>query len=140
MEELLKHRRGQGAGAPARLSSNAEIAEPPKAHRSRYLFVSWWAVMPALVFWATFAVLCARECTALPWVTFVVGPAISAVLGLTSAIAYWIWALRLPTDEKRRIRWLILSSVLWGPAVGLAGLAGSTMVFQVVATAWALIF
>jgi hypothetical protein len=42
--------------------------------------------MPSVVIVVAFALLCARECTALPWLTFIIAPVVSLALGTLAGI------------------------------------------------------
>jgi uncharacterized membrane protein YdjX (TVP38/TMEM64 family) len=61
-----------------------------------------------------------KECTALPWLTFVLAPIVSVILGVVSAIFYWVWAASLRRDLRQGVRSFILKSIVWGPFVGVA--------------------
>jgi hypothetical protein len=98
--------------------------------RSRLWYVVWWAAMPTAVFVAAFTVLCLQECTAMPWLTFLIAPVISIGLGILSAVVYWVRASSLPSDAKRDTRRFILASLLWGPLLGLGMFYGLAMVIS----------
>lgn len=139
MEELFEYRRGQKPH-PAARPSRGETNNSAGVIKSHHLFfLLWWVVMPGVVFWATLAMLCMQECSALPWLTFGIAPKISLLLGIVGCIAYWMWTLRLPGVEKRRTRWYILSSIVWGPVAGGIGIVLVTMVLQAILVVWALI-
>ncbi|WP_372017081.1 hypothetical protein [Pseudoxanthomonas sp. 10H] len=89
--------------------------------RSRRRYAACWLAMPALVFAAAFALLCLEECTAAPWLAFLLAPLASALLGLVAAVCYWRWSAVLPDAARRSVRRYILLSIAWGPLAGLAG-------------------
>ncbi len=88
--------------------------------KSRRWYIVWWAAMPTAVFVAGFTVLCLKECTAMPWLTFLIAPVASIGLGVLSAIVYWVKSSSLPSEPRRDVRRFILTSILWGPFLGLA--------------------
>jgi hypothetical protein len=88
--------------------------------RSRRRYAVWWATMPTAVFVAAFTVLCLEECTAMPWLTFLIAPVASVALGILSAVIYWMKSSSLPSESRRDTRRFILTSILWGPFLGLA--------------------
>jgi hypothetical protein len=142
MNDLLDYRRNRRDRVSA---ASAEAIEEPEntakaLKRSRFAYLSWWAFMPSAVALITFSVLCARECTALPWLTFVVAPVIGIVLGMLGAIWYWVWAARLPPEDRRGVRWLIVSSVVWGPLVAYVGFGITMLVAQPVVGVFSLLF
>jgi hypothetical protein len=77
--------------------------------------------MPSVVIVVAFALLCARECTALPWLTFIIAPVVSLALGTLAGILYWLRSSALPGEHRRRARRFILLSIVWGPVLGLGG-------------------
>jgi hypothetical protein len=91
-----------------------------RVKRSKRWYLIWWAAMPPVVFVAAFTVLCLKECTALPWVTFLVAPIASVALGILAAVLYWWKSSSLPSELRRETRRFILMSILWGPFLGLA--------------------
>jgi hypothetical protein len=101
--------------------------------RTKIGYIIWWVAMPVLVAALSFGALCALECTALPWYTFVVAPLAVTVLAAAAAIVYWMWSASLPDEHKRSVRWLVGSSVLWGPVAAAAGGAVLVMAAQVAA-------
>jgi hypothetical protein len=101
--------------------------------RTKIGYAIWWVAMPALVSALSFGALCALECTALPWYTFVIAPLATTVLAIAAAIVYWMWASSLPDEHKRSVRWFVGSSVLWGPVAAAAGVAALISAAQVIA-------
>ena len=89
--------------------------------RSKRRYAACWLAMPALVFAAAFALLCLEECTAAPWLAFLLAPLGSALLGLIAGVRYWRWSAALPDAARRPLRAYILLSIAWGPLAGLAG-------------------
>ncbi len=88
--------------------------------RSKRWYVVWWAAMPTVVFVAAFTVLCLKECTAMPWLTFLIAPVVSIAIGILSAVVYWLKSSSLPDEHRRQTRQFILLSIFWGPVLGLA--------------------
>lgn len=82
-------------------------------------YILWWAFMPILTAISSFALLCALECTALPWFVLLLAPALTITLGLCAAIYYWKWSAKLEATDRAHIRNLIAWSALWGPFLGL---------------------
>jgi hypothetical protein len=142
VDDLLSYRRNQRHRGSAQ--ARGDIKGPDDTEkaikRSRLAYILWWAFMPSAIAFATLGVLCARECTALPWLTFLIAPVISIVLGMLGAIAYWVWSSRLPPEDRRGVRWLIASSVLWGPVVAYVGFAITLVVAQPVVGVFSLFF
>jgi hypothetical protein len=88
--------------------------------KSKRWYIAWWVAMPAVVFAISFTVLCIEECTALPWLTFLLAPIASVLLGIVYAIFYWAWSASLPSDSRQGVRSFILKSIVWGPCVAVA--------------------
>jgi hypothetical protein len=67
----------------------------------------------------SFFLLCAVECTALPWLMFVVGPV--AVVGLVLPALIWLGvgsfrsARQLPAGPRVLVRAAIVGAVVWAP-------------------------
>jgi hypothetical protein len=91
-----------------------------RVRKARLRFVLWVALMPSTTFAISFSVLCAIECTALPWTTFMITPFASLALGLLGAVLYWNFASSLPEESRGAERKFVGTSILWGPF--LAGL------------------
>ena len=83
--------------------------------RAIVTYVALATILPSVIFAATFGALCAIECTALPWYTFIAGPAISLVVLVAVATITYLRASRFEVPERRTIRVLVLTSILWGP-------------------------
>lgn len=112
------------------------ILLPPVDHdgivkRSKLWYVVWWAAMPTVVFMAAFTVLCIKECTATPWLTFLIAPVASIAIGILSAVVYWLKSSSLPDEHRRQTRRFILLSILWGPFLGLAVFYAAVLVMSV---------
>jgi hypothetical protein len=74
------------------------------------------AVLPSALFAASFAGLCAMECSALPWYSLVIGPALGLLVVIAIAVSTFIRAKRFEEHERRIVRAVVLSSILWaGP-------------------------
>jgi len=56
--------------------------------------------------------------------TFIAAPLISVLLAVAASIRYWRWSASLPAQDQRGVRWLIGSSALWGPCLGIAVFVG----------------
>jgi hypothetical protein len=100
------------------------LAPPPVdfdaiVKRSNRWYAIWWGAMPTVVCVTTFSVLCAKECTALPWLTLLIAPVVSVSLGIIGGIVYWVKSSSLPDEHRRTTRRLILLSLLWGPALAV---------------------
>ena len=80
-------------------------------------FVAVGALGASAAFYGTFFVLCAIECTALPWLTFIIGPAVSLVVVLPTCIWLGVGSFRAANQlEKRRAaiaKVAVGSSPLW---------------------------
>ena len=132
VDELLRYRRDRGTPvAPEAPSPEDGVSNAERIQKSRRLVLTCWAVAPAVIFFATFGVLCVQECTALPWLTFIFAPLVTAVLALLAGVVYWVRANGLPEEERRSARRLVLWSALWGPVVGFVGLGVAVMALQI---------
>lgn len=112
------------------------LAPPPVdfdaiVRRSNLWYLIWWGAMSSVVFVATFAVLCAKECIAMPWLTLAIAPVISLGLGILAGILYWLKSSTFPDEHGKHVRWFILLSILWGPVLGLGVLKIALMVLSV---------
>jgi hypothetical protein len=78
------------------------------------------ALGSSLAFWASFFVLCSIECSALPWMTFVICPAVTLFIVLPVCI--WLGvgsfrsANRLRAPLRTAARITVATSFVWAPA------------------------
>jgi hypothetical protein len=72
------------------------------------------AFVPSIAFWATFAATCAVECTALPWLSMIAGPGLGILAVVVLAILTYRRAGQFEEGARRRVRFAVLSSILWG--------------------------
>jgi hypothetical protein len=104
------HRRALRSARP--LGDTTMSATP---RRTIITYVALVVVLPSIIFAATFGALCAIECAALPWYTFIIGPAISLVALVAFGASTYIRASRFSDADRRTIRVLVLTSILWAP-------------------------
>lgn len=96
------------------------VAVDPAArlHRWKIHYTVWMAVMPTIVFVAVFGSLCAYECTATPWYTFIVAPVFAFFIGVVVLATYLGRAAQLGDEHGRSLRRFVLWSVIWAPVLG----------------------
>ena len=87
-------------------------------------FVLVGALGPAAAFFGAFLVLCAIECSALPWLTFVVGPALLLMAVLPATLWLGVGAFRatrqLAPASVMPAKVCIVSAIVWLPAASAA--------------------
>jgi len=86
----------------------------------RYIFAKYvlvLALLPSVAVAGVFATLCAIECTALPWLTIVVAPVLALAVIVPFAIKTYRRAEALSDSQRKTIRVLVLSSILWAPCL-----------------------
>ena len=93
------------------------MSADPTVGRLKRRFTLWMALMPLAIFALVFAALCAYECTAAPWLTFLVAPAVSIAWALGLIFRYLGLASALPDSDGAALRRFVLWSFLWGPIV-----------------------
>lgn len=91
-------------------------------HKLMLQYALWVALMPIAAVMVAFGGLCAWECTAGPWFTVFIGPALAATLWAISATWFWKRSSQMLSNESRSARRFIASSLLWAPI-----LAATTM-------------
>jgi hypothetical protein len=96
-------------------------------------YTLWCVIAPTVIFMVAFGVICARECTALPWLTFIYAPLIAVAVMVVVAAVMWLRAGNFPQDERRSVRRHILTSILWGPLAAYAGFGVTLMAVQLIA-------
>jgi hypothetical protein len=72
------------------------------------------ALLPSIACLAAFAATCALECSALPWLSFIVGPCLGILAVVVLAIFIYKKSIQFEADARRVVRIAVLSSVLWG--------------------------
>lgn len=84
-------------------------------------FVVVTALGPITVFLGTFFVLCANECSALPWLTFLIAPVIISIFIVPFVIWLGVGSFRSSKNLKPPFNSIgkvaVLSSYFWLPAV-----------------------
>lgn len=105
------------------MSEANERANKAARKRVRIANALWWALVPLPVPAVVFALLCAKECTALPWVTLILAPVIALLLGLVAPVAHWLWASRQAGDFVKAERQFAAWSLVWGPVLALASIS-----------------
>lgn len=91
-----------------------------------------WVFYPAVIFFCSFLTLCAFECTALPWLTLVLGPIISLIIVVPYSIRIYRKADDFAEADKKLIRIAVLSSILWAPSLSGAIFAFSIGLLSVI--------
>lgn len=84
----------------------------------RYIFAKYilvLALLPSVAFAGVFAILCAFECTALPWFTFIAGPVLALAFIVPFAVKTYRRTDTLSESQRNAVRALVLSSILWAP-------------------------
>jgi hypothetical protein len=80
-------------------------------------FVAVGALGASAAFYGAFFVLCAIECTALPWLTFIIGPAVSLLVVLPTCIWLGVGSFRaanqLAKPAATVAKVAVGSSLLW---------------------------
>ena len=115
-------------------------SETSTVANSKRKYLVFWAVMPPTVFAASFAGLCAYECSVLPWFTFFIAPITAAIVGIVVAVGYWRRTAHLRDNAKHEVRRFIRLSILWGPAIGVASFVLLLMTVQVAVLLYATLF
>ena len=105
-----------------------DSSAPAKRMKRRYTL--WCVIAPTAIFMVAFGVICARECTVLPWLTFIYAPLIALAVMVAVAAIMWFTAGNLPQDERKSVRRHILTSILWGPLAAYAGFGVTLMAVQ----------
>jgi hypothetical protein len=93
--------------------------------RLKLSYVLGAALLPLGVFALVFGGLCAYECTAAPWVSFLVAPVLAIAAGVALLLVYWRRAGRLSGTEPAALRRFLLWSLLWGPVAAIATFYGA---------------
>ena len=91
--------------------------------RARIANALWWLLAPVPLPAVLFAILCAKECTTLPWLSLFLAPVIAVLVGLVAPVAHWIWASRQSGEIVRTERRFALWSLVWGPVLALSSLS-----------------
>lgn len=102
----------------SRLELPGSVAPAACLRRWKIHYTVWMAVMPTIVFVAVFGSLCAYECTAAPWYTFIVAPVFAFFIGVVLLATYWARAAQLGDEHGRSLRQFVLWSVIWAPILG----------------------
>ncbi len=87
---------------------------PRSAFAMQATYVSTVALLPSIAFWAAFAVTCAIECSVLPWLSMIAGPGIAIVAIIATGIVTYRRASRLDETGRWRVRFMVISSLIWG--------------------------
>jgi hypothetical protein len=80
-------------------------------------FVLWGTIGATLVFAATFAALCAYECTVAPWFKLVIAPLIAGTVGIVLAVRAYRRATSQAPAQKVPVLVVLLTSFFWAPVV-----------------------
>lgn len=72
------------------------------------------AIVPSIAFWIAFAITCAVECTALPWLSMIAGPGVGILAVIVIATLVYGRASSFEQAARRRVRLAVLSSIVWG--------------------------
>jgi hypothetical protein len=84
-------------------------------------YIALVTVLPSLIFAAAFAITCAIECTALPWLAMLGAPLVSLAALLPIAVLTYRRAANLSSRDTRIVRGAVISSVIWGPILATWG-------------------
>lgn len=95
----------------------SDVAVDGRIRRSKRAYAAWVVLMPGVMFGTAFAALCAWECTAAPWLAFLIVPALALVLWLVSVAIYVRWSYGLSREQGGALRKFIGFSILWAPAL-----------------------
>jgi hypothetical protein len=119
-------------------SAHFDVGLAAKRFKRRYAL--WCAITPTVAFLAAFAALCVRECSALPWLAFLIAPGVSLVVIAIVAISVWLRVGDLPDEERSSVRWFVATSILWAPLAGIAGFYVALTATQAVAALASILF
>jgi hypothetical protein len=115
------------ANHPTPTTSSASAGQPSGsdeyAMHLKRRYTRWFVFAPTVIFMAVFGALCARECTALPWLAFIYAPIPAVVIMAVVATVMWIRSGNLPNDQRASVRRHILTSIFWGPFAAYLGFA-----------------
>ena len=114
------------------MTSDAAATSGPGRRGLRLRYALWVALMPVAVFALVFAGLCAYECTAAPWVTFIAAPFIALALGVGAFIVYLRKASLLGGAGGAALRRFVLWSLLWGPVLAVGAFYAAVALLSVV--------
>jgi hypothetical protein len=106
---------------------HATMSDADRARKLRTRYQMWVISMPAAVAALSFGGICAWECTAGPWLTFLVAPAVALVVWLISVPVFLRWSSAIP-EEADTLRTYFKWSLLWAPplaAVATTALLGT---------------
>ncbi len=87
---------------------------PRSAFAMQDTYVLTVALLPSIAFWAAFAVTCAIECSVFPWLSMIAGPGIGVLAIISIGIVTYKKAARLDETGQWRVRFLVVSSLVWG--------------------------
>jgi hypothetical protein len=87
---------------------------PRSAVAMQATYVLAVALLPSIAFWAAFAVTCAIECSVLPWLSMIAGPGIAIFAIIIIGIVTYKKAVRFGERDRWRVRFTIISSLIWG--------------------------
>jgi len=116
------------------------VAATEDAKRLKRRYTLWCVVAPTIIFMLAFGAICAYECTATPWLTFIYAPLIALAVMVIVAAVMWLRASYLPKEERRSVRLHILTSIFWGPFVAYGAFAATIMAVQVFGVLLAFLF
>ena len=89
------------------------------ASRAIVRYVVLAALIPVALFALAFAVLCAIECTVLPWYSLIAGPVAGLVALVILGAVNYAGAARFGENDRRTIRILVLTSIFWAPLLAM---------------------
>lgn len=87
-------------------------------------FMATVAIGPTAIFWAVFGVLLSIEGTALPWLVFIIAPALNTLIIFPLALWLGVGTYRAAQGLGRPgllLRALVLTSYLWAPIFAYLG-------------------
>ena len=106
---------------------------PTSALRVLLPFILATVFGPFLVGAAVFGILCAIECTALPWLGFAAFPFVVLALAIGFGASAYQRSAALGELVRRRVRIGLLTSIIWVPVAALLVWQAMSMAIGVVA-------
>jgi hypothetical protein len=79
--------------------------------------LTWYAllvtIVPSVLLAIAFGVTCSIECTALPWLAVFIGPPLWLIWFTATAVTTYVRASRFDEQDCRKVRRVVVSSILW---------------------------
>jgi 4-amino-4-deoxy-L-arabinose transferase-like glycosyltransferase len=97
-----------------------------------FKYAAVMGILPAIIIFCSFLALCAFECTALPWLTLLLGPIISLLVVIPYSIRIYRKADDFADSDRKLIRIAVLSSILWAPSLSGAIFASSISLLAII--------